>query len=238
MAASDMRRRTLLIAAGACVLAACQRESPNPRPPAPGPARPPDAAFGEVIRMYDRDVMDVLRRLPTTSLTPDEARARERGTTLVPPASAADLEALERRIGKPLPPSYRAFLTTTDGMMFEGFLNQVMLLRASEVKPLTASEFPGIGVWFSMPDAAVPLAPEAGGPLPGSALRRAWMISSVEDGDTYFIFPELEGSDGEWPVWFFGPKNPGAYGYRSFRAMLERERDAALRNLSQRRQVR
>ena len=89
-----------------------------------------------------------------------------------------------------------------------------------------------------MPDAAVPLAPEAGGPLPGSALRRAWMISSVEDGDTYFIFPELEGSDGEWPVWFFGPKNPGAYGYRSFRAMLERERDAALRNLSQRRQVR
>jgi hypothetical protein len=36
-------------------------------------------------------------------------------------------------------------------------------------------------------------------------------------------------------VWFFGPKNPGAYGYRSFRAMLERERDAALRNLSQRR---
>jgi hypothetical protein len=86
-----------------------------------------------------------------------------------------------------------------------------------------------------MADVAVPLVPEAGGPLPGSALRRAWMISSVEDGDVYFIFPDLESSDGEWPVWFFGPKNPGAYGYRSFRANARARARAALRNLSQRR---
>jgi cell wall assembly regulator SMI1 len=78
-----------------------------------------DPTFGDEIRKYDRDVMEVLRRLPQPSMTPDEARARKRGSTLSSPAPAADIGALETRIGKPLPPSYRAFLAASDGMVFE-----------------------------------------------------------------------------------------------------------------------
>jgi len=59
-------------------------------------------------------------------------------------------------------------------------------------------------------------------------------LRSVVDGDAYLIFPELARPDGEWPVWFFGAKNPGAIAYASFGAMLARERGPALEELRQR----
>ena len=119
-------------------------------------------------------------------------------------------------------------------MLFEGALNRVTMLPAAEVVPLSNSTYPGLGIWFAMPDVAVPLDPTAGGPLPGDALQKAWVISSIEDGDVYLILPDLASPDGEWPVWFFGPKNPGAIGYRSFRQMLESGRGQALRALEER----
>jgi len=86
------------------------------------------------------------------------------------------------------------------------------------------------GMWLH---GAVPDVP-TGQWLPGPALARAWVLSSVEDGDVYLIFPDLAHPDGEWPVWFFGPKNPGAYGYRSFGAMLAAERVRGLQELRRR----
>ena len=195
---------------------------------------PHTANLAEELRQFDRDVLARLRTVPERFLHPSEREALAKGTTLAAPATSADLDALAARIGKPLPPSYRAFLEASNGMIYVAPLNVVRMLPASSVVPLTPAEFPGIEVWFAMPDAAVPLEPAAGGPLPGQALARAWVISSVEDGDTYFIFPALAGTDGEWPVWFFGPKNPGAYGYRSFGAMLARERAAALNGIDRR----
>jgi hypothetical protein len=229
-------RACALALLAAAALGACD---PAPEPAtAPTPARvskaPPSADLGEELRAFDRDVLERLRRLPDRHLIPEERKALAKGTTLNAPATPADLDALAARIGKPLPPSYRAFLEATDGMLYVAPLNVVTMLSASAVAPFTAEKFPGIGIWLAMADVAVPLEPTAGGPLPGPALARAWVISSVEDGDVYFIFPDLAGANGEWPVWFFGPKNPGAYGYRSFGDMLARERAAALRELDRR----
>jgi len=223
-----------LIAIALLVVAACGRESPPPSPRPSASAQAPSESLAAAIRQYDRDVIERLRRLPDTQLTPAKRAALARGTTLSEPASAQELDGLAARIGKPLPPSYREFLATTNGMMFEGALNQVVLLRAAEVVPLTDREYPRLRGWRAMPDAAVPGAREAGGPLPGAALDHAWVISDEHDGDIYLIFPDRATSDGEWPVWFLGDKNPGAYGYASFRAMFEREREAALRKLERR----
>jgi len=225
-------RSHVLAGCAALLLVACGRE------PAPTTVNAPpfdETAFRTQIQEFDRDVVAQLRRLPEEQLSPDERAALTRGTTLGSPATREQIEALAKRIGKPLPRSYRAFLATTDGMMFEGALNQVTMRRAADVIRLSESDYPPLGIWLAMPDAAVPLDPTAGGPLPGLALARAWAISSNEDGDIYLIFPELASPDGEWPVWFFGPKNPGAYGYASFGAMFERERRAALRTIAQRR---
>ena len=223
-----------LLAVLVCValaVPACER-APAPRA---GSAPMDYAAFEARIRQYDRDVLAALRRLPADALAPAERAAAERGTTLSDPAKAADLEGLEKRIGKPLPPSYRAFLAATNGMMFEGMVSQVEMRPAAKVVPFSERDFPGIAIWLSMPDIAVPLVPEAGGPLPGAALTRAWVISSDDDGDVYFIFPDLASPDGEWTVGFFGPKNPGAYVYASFREMFDRESAAGLRGLELRR---
>lgn len=192
------------------------------------PNSPAATQFADALREFDRDVMDRLRRMPDSERIPDEEPALARGTTLNAPASTAAIEALERRIGKPLPSSYRAFVETTNGMLFEGALNLVTMLAVDNVVKLSAQNYPGIAVWIADPDVAVPLDPNAGGPLPGAWLRGAWVISSVQDGDVYLIFPDLAGPDGEWPVWFFGTKNPGAFAYRSFGAMFERERPRAL----------
>jgi hypothetical protein len=229
-------RACALALLAAAALGAC---NPAPEPAsAPASARIdkalPSADLGEELRAFDRDVLERLRRLPDPRLIPEERRALAKGTTLNARATPADLDALAARIGKPLPPSYRAFLATSDGMLYVAPLNVVTMLPANAVAPLTPDSFPGIEIWLAMADVAVPLEPAARGPLPGSALARAWMISSAEDGDVYFIFPDLAGADGEWPVWFFGPKNPGAYGYRSFGDMLARERAPALRELDRR----
>ena len=220
----------------AAVLAACN--------PAPAPMAAPDSARVEMaprsanpvedLRQFDRDVLERLRRLPDRHLIAEEREALAKGTTLNAPAIAADLDALAARIGKPLPPSYRAFLEASNGMLYVAPLNVVTMLPAGAVAPLTAGSYPGLDVWRTMADVAVPLDAAAGGPLPGPVLARAWIISSVEDGDVYLIFPDRAGADGEWPVWFLGPKNPGAIGYRSFGDMLARERVPALRELDRR----
>jgi hypothetical protein len=229
-------RACALALAAAAALVACDRAAePAAAPASPRAATaPPAADLAEELRAFDRDVLERLRRLPDRLLIPEEREALAKGTTLNPPATAADLDALAARIGKPLPPTYRAFLAATNGMLYVAPLNVVTMHPAGAVAPFRPDDFPGIGIWLAMADVAVPLDPAAGGPLPGRALARAWVVSSVEDGDVYFIFPELAGADGEWPVWFFGPKNPGAYGYRSFGDMLARERAAALGGLDRR----
>ncbi len=226
--------RALALLAAAAVYAC----NPAPVPPAAPKSVPATAVAGsnpgEELRQFDRDVIERLRRLPERRLIVEEREALAKGTTLNPPASAAAMDALAARIGKPLPPSYRAFLASTDGMLYVAPLNVVTLLAAEAVVPLTDDNYPGLAIWRAMPDAAIPLDATAGGPLPGSALARAWIASSIEDGDVYLIFPDLAGADGEWPVWFFGPKNPGAIGYRSFGDMLTRERARALAELDRR----
>jgi hypothetical protein len=220
---------------GACLLAAlaifgCNR--------APEPAKPGAEASAQQLaadlHALDRDVMAVLEVKSTAKLAPAEEAALKRGSTLNPPATLDDVHALERRIGRRLPPSYREFLLASNGMVFEGALNVVEMLGTKGVVPLTAENYPAIDAWLRMADVAVPGDTTSGGPLPGPALERAWVISSIEDGDVYLILPALPRPDGEWPVWFFGPKNPGAFAYPSFGAMLERERAKGLQELKDR----
>lgn len=80
-------------------------------------AIPMDRVF---LTDFDRDVVERLRRLPDAARTQEEQAAVARGTTLDAPAAQAAVDALAARIGKPLPPSYRDFLASSNGMLFEG----------------------------------------------------------------------------------------------------------------------
>ena len=227
-----MRRRAALCLPIALVLAACD---PPQLPPKSTPAEVAASSIGAQLRDYDRDVLAAVQRLAGSQRTPAERDALARGTTLSAPATREDIKALEKRFGHRLPPSYREFLLTSNGMLFHGALNTVTMLPAAAVEPLSATNYPSLENWVGMSDVAIPLDAAAGGPLPGPALAHAWVISTVQDGDVYLILPELARPDGEWPVWFLGANSPGAIAYGSFGAMLARERAAALEELRQRR---
>jgi len=216
----------------ALALGGCE---PAQLPPKSTPAEIAAATIGTQLHDYDRDVLAAVQTLAGSQRTPDERNALTRGTMLNEPATREDIKALEKRIGHRLPPSYRQFLLTSNGMLFHGGLNTVTMLPAGAVEPLSAKNYPSLEQWVGMSDVAIPLDAAAGGPLPGPALAHAWVISSVQDGDVYLILPELARPDGEWPVWFLGAKSPGAIAYGSFGAMLARERAAALEELRQRR---
>jgi len=51
-------------------------------------------------------------------------------------------------------------------------------------------------------------------------LRRALQVSASCDGDVLLLVPAVRFGD-EWEAWFLGAKNPGAFRFKSFRALMD-----------------
>lgn len=147
---------------------------------------------------------------------PDEAarHARWLGFT---PAPHARIAALEERLGRRLPPSYRAFLHVTDGWRHAGGF--VWRLAGTEdVRP--HQDACGFAAWFreeldedSTPEEVL---------LAGMGERALQL--DVESDATYVLMdPGDVGDDGEWAVYTYatwsGDYHPCRYA--SFRAFME-----------------
>jgi hypothetical protein len=84
-------------------------------------------------------------------LTADEEEAHERGK----PATATQIAALERRIGRPLPPSYKAFLQLHNG--WADFAGGAKLLAVEDHdSPWVRKRIDQIGSYLFSDDAANP----------------------------------------------------------------------------------
>lgn len=64
-------------------------------------------------------------------------------------------------------------------------------------------------------------------------LQTALEVSAVGDSAIYLLNPKVLDADGEWEAWFFADWLPGAIRYRSFREMMQGERDRFLALVSQ-----
>jgi hypothetical protein len=155
------------------------------------------------------------------------ARAKK-GNPLNVPAKDADLAALEARIGHALPPSYREFLQAADGMVVPGLL---ALLPAAQVAWLHELEPGTVAAWNegnTDADAATDEQYAVYGAdqdcihMRPAHLRQALMVSTSADGDVLLLVPAVRFGD-EWEAWHLGAKNPGAYRFRSFRALMEQK---------------
>ncbi len=151
-------------------------------------------------------------------------RRARRGQLLNAAADDASISALESRLGTQLPPSYREFLLTSDGLTVAEF---VPLLPAAEVDwfaNLDASN--AIETWNLAPDEASDEQYAVYGAdqdcihMRPRHLRSALQISASCDGDVLLLIPEVR-FGAEWEAWFLGNRNPGAYRYRSFRELME-----------------
>lgn len=140
-----------------------------------------------------------------------------------PPASEVDIQSLEQRLGRQLPPSYRNFLLTSNGWTFMQAFKE--LFNVQEVDWLNNSA-PWLADWegseisdeeyFDYSDLRY-----------YSGIRRGHMesvlqISSIESGYVYLLNPLIIDERGEWECFDFGTKVSGGHRYRSFWDMIHK----------------
>ncbi len=146
-----------------------------------------------------------------------------------PGATVAQLLAAEQRLGRPLPPSYRAFLQLTNGWPF-GLTEP--LLPIEEVELLQVKEPDMVRIWLEdqqeEPDLWEAAHRVYGEQQDTSWFRRAYLrtavqISAQEDGYVYLLNPEVVTPDGEWEAWILGSKIAGAKRWPSFWELVQEE---------------
>lgn len=150
-------------------------------------------------------------------------------------ATAQQLSALEARLGQRLPPSYRAFLMTSNGWRQSGSFvdrlysaDEVDWFRVRNRQWINAFTLGGLATVLgpSVPDGDYFVYDDRQDSARGrwEYLENALEISPVGDDAIYLLNPRVVFADGEWEAWFFADWLPGATRYRSFREMMLAER--------------
>jgi hypothetical protein len=152
-------------------------------------------------------------------------------------ATEEQIVGLEAHLGVRLPPSYRAFLSVTNGWRnttpfidklwstdeIEWFAvrNQdwidAYVEPAADLPPITDAEY----LDYSEQQSSVHFRTEY--------LQSALEISDTGDSAIYLLNPEIVTPEGEWEAWFFATWSPGATRYRSFLEMMQAEYESFLR---------
>jgi hypothetical protein len=163
----------------------------------------------------------------TRQLDPADRKLKYLG---FPPASASEIKALESRLRVTLPPSYRAFLETTNG--FRAISPFTRRLRSTAEVDWFRVENQGWIETYNEPsiydNPDVPKSSDeeyfdysdANSPdFRGPHLFAMLQVSDVDDG-VMLLNPLVVTPDGEWEAWFFANWIPGAYRYASFAHMM------------------
>jgi hypothetical protein len=160
-------------------------------------------------------------------------------------ASENQIAALEKRLDKALPPSYRSFLAETNGWRNCGaFIYK--LWPCSEVRWFRERNQQWIDAYVHPENNGITILCADGKPPPppraltdreyltygrkqdccrfrAEYLQSALEISDVGDSAILLLNPLTVTDTGEWEAWFFANWNPGACRYRSFRELMEGE---------------
>lgn len=156
------------------------------------------------------------------------AKAHAAGWLGFPPATEEQIAATEARLQIPLPPSYKAFLRTSNGWLrtthaiervrgvqdVEWFRKRNREWIAAYTKPL------GFGAPEKTPDEQYFAYGEFAADFRPEHLKEALQISEVGDAAVYLLNPQVITKDGEWEAWFFANWLPGVHRYRSFQEMM------------------
>ena len=142
------------------------------------------------------------------------------------PATAADVEALEARLGVLLPPSYTSFLLTSNG--WRRTTHSIGRVRpAAEVNWFRVENEQWAEVYgdsgSDLEDDEYYAYGTHGAPDHRAAhMASLLQVSDVEDG-VYVLNPEAVTPDGEWEAWLFANWVPGAIRYPSFAHLMLRQ---------------
>ena len=152
----------------------------------------------------------------------------ESGWLGFPSATEAQIAAAEARLGVALPPSYREFVTVSNGWRHTGnFVGRILPvedLRWVRDQPQEWFQV-YIAPWIdSMGD--VPFDP-ARDEADYRHLNDALLISAVSDeAEMFLLNPNVTTPGDEWEAWMFAHWIPGLAPYASFQALLQAELDS------------
>jgi hypothetical protein len=168
-------------------------------------------------------------------------------------ASESQIAALEKRIDKALPPSYRSFLAETDGWRNCGAFiynmlpcSEVRWFRERNQQWIDAYVFPEksfVGADGKPPPPQRALTDKEylkyGSKQDSCHIRPEYLqwaleISDVGDSAILLLNPLTVTEAGEWEAWFFANWAAGADRYRSFRDLMQGEHKSFLKLLRSR----
>jgi cell wall assembly regulator SMI1 len=146
-------------------------------------------------------------------------------------ATPDEIAALELRLGLELPPSYRQFLSVTNGWRVPRGstgrfwqTSEVDWFRERHGDWIEAynTTLPGLRPAPRATDAEYFVYGESQDPVwfRPEYLSSALEISDEGDSAIYLLNPEIVTPDGEWEAWFFANWLPGAVRYPSFWALM------------------
>lgn len=143
-----------------------------------------------------------------------------------PPASEPDLQALETRLGVQLPPSYRAFLLTSNGFLQPGMVVP-RLFTCQEVDWFRVIEHERFDFWLSWrtKDRLRNRQIDDDTGLFLNDVESMLVISQQEESGSarYFLNSARVGADGEWEAYSYAHWRPGALRFASFWDLMQRE---------------
>lgn len=194
-----------------------------------------------LLTQWSRDVLATPEEV--AGLPPDVVAS---GWLGYPSATEERIAAAEARLGTTLPPTYRTFLTLTNGWRKPQTMVE-RLWSTEEIDWLAALDQEGIDAWISGEEyvadgpLSVPTVPDAEyfayvdgaatGEMRSEYLQTALQISAVEYAGTavYLLNPRVVTPEGEWEAWLWAHWLPGARRYRSFWDMMRHEHDTHVR---------
>lgn len=185
---------------------------------------------------------DILNREQAINDTQTIRKRRQQNWLGYPGATDEQIKATEARLGKKLPPSYRAFLKVSNG--WQETTPFIQNLGSTEDISWFATQYPD---WLNQWMRRYRVAPAS--PVNGAAaalpvsdhqyfvygdaqdcrklrvnyLKKALAISAASDASIYLLNPEVVTEEGEWEAWFLADWLPGADRYPSFQSLMEAE---------------
>lgn len=182
----------------------------------------PRFAWSSVLRQWSRELCADEGFI----LTQDDA-VIESGWTGTEPVNERELQDLELRLGRHLPPSYRSFLQTTDGYVGGGTVPRS--LPARDVDLFVRQEPDWVATWIESAELS-PTVAEHVATRGQDVLNARWelltgaiQVSEVYDGAVYLLCPNITDDEGEWESWIFATWLPGAERFASWWDLFDHE---------------
>ncbi|MBE9066068.1 SMI1/KNR4 family protein [Leptolyngbya cf. ectocarpi LEGE 11479] len=193
--------------------------------------------WSEFLTQWSQDILE-----STQDKSPGEQEPQQAPWLGYAGATEEQISAAEARLGMTLPPSYRAFLKTSNGWQeTTPFIKH--LWSVDKITRFAANHPAWLRQWIkryydnSSSDTNGASSPSTLSDedyfvygddqdcrhIRMNYLETALEISEVNDNAIYLLNPDVTTEDGEWEAWFLADWLPGADRYPSFRELMQAE---------------